>query len=181
MNTRTFLAPVALALALQLGSTLLHAAPADDARQILTASGVKGGIVVHLGVGDGTLTAALRANNSYQVQGLDTDAAKVAAARNTITAAGSYGPVSVTQLEGTLLPYVDNTVNLLVAEQLGGVPMAEVMRALVPNGVAMVKQGNEWKKSVKSKDARLDEWTHYFYDAKGNTASKDSVVGPPER
>ena len=181
MNTRTFLAPVALALALHLGSTLLHAAPADDARQILTASGVKGGIVVHLGVGDGTLTAALRANNSYQVQGLDTDAAKVAAARNTITAAGSYGPVSVTQLEGTLLPYVDNTVNLLVAEQLGGVPMAEVMRALVPNGVAMVKQGNEWKKSVKSKDARLDEWTHYFYDAKGNTASKDSVVGPPER
>lgn len=51
----------------------------------------------------------------------------------------------------------------------------------MPNGVAMVKQGNEWKKSVKSKDARLDEWTHYFYDAKGNTASKDSVVGPPER
>ena len=181
MNTRTFLAPVALALALQLGSTLLHAAPADDARQILTASGVKGGIVVHLGVGDGTLTAALRANNSYQVQGLDTDAAKVAAARATISAAGGYGPVSVTQLEGTLLPYVDNTVNLLVAEQLGGVPMAEVMRVLVPNGVAMVKQGNEWKKSVKSKDARLDEWTHYFYDAKGNTASKDSVVGPPER
>lgn len=181
MNTRTLLAPVAIALALQLGSTLLHSAPADDARQLLNVSGVKGGIVVHLGVGDGKLTVALRANNSYQVQGLDTDPAKVAAARAALTATGGYGPVSITQLEGTLLPYVDNTVNLLVAERLGGVPMVEVMRVLVPNGVAMVKQGGEWKKSVKPKDGRLDEWTHYFYDAKGNTASKDSIVGPPER
>ena len=169
------------ALALLLATTALSATPADDARQILAASGVKGGIVVHLGMGDGQLTAALRANNRYQVQGLDPDAAKVTAARNAIAATGSYGPVSVNHLDGPLLPYVDNTVNLLVAEQLGGVPMAEVMRVLVPNGVAMVRQGGDWKKSVKPKDGRLDEWTHYFYDAKGNTASKDSVVGPPER
>ncbi len=179
MNSRTYLA--ALAFALQLFPTLLTAAPADDARQILQTSGVKGGIIVQLGVRDAALTAALRASKSFQVQGLDTDAARVSTARTALAATGDYGPVSVNQLVGPLLPYVDNTVNLLVAESLGNVTMAEVLRVLVPNGVAMVRQGGDWKKTVKTKDTRLDEWTHYFYNAKGNAASHDSIVGPPER
>ena len=36
-------------------------AEADAARQILQATGVRGGLIVHLGCGDGKLTAALRA------------------------------------------------------------------------------------------------------------------------
>ena len=40
---------------------------AEDARAILDASGVKGGLVVHLGCGDGTLTAALGDSKSYTV------------------------------------------------------------------------------------------------------------------
>ena len=91
MNTRTFLSPVAVALALQLVSALLSAAPADDARQILATSGVKGGIVVQLGLGDAALTSALRANASYQVVALDADAKKVTAARGAIFAQGKYG------------------------------------------------------------------------------------------
>ena len=50
-----------------------------------------------------------------------------------------YGEVSVVQFSGEQLPYVDNLVNLLVAEDLGDVSMDEVLRVLVPNGVAMVK------------------------------------------
>ena len=42
---------------------------------ILEASGVKGGLVVHLSCGDGRLTAELRPNDRYQVHGLDRDAA----------------------------------------------------------------------------------------------------------
>ena len=37
-----------------------QADPAEEARQILAATGVKGGLVVHIGCGDGRLTAALR-------------------------------------------------------------------------------------------------------------------------
>ena len=38
--------------------------PADErARHILEATGVKGGLIVHLGCGDGRLTAALRASD----------------------------------------------------------------------------------------------------------------------
>ncbi|MGD8499911.1 MAG: hypothetical protein PVJ86_04645, partial [Phycisphaerales bacterium] len=51
---------------------------AGSAREMLEASGVKGGLVVHLGCGGGSLTAALRANDSYLVNGLDTNPEKVA-------------------------------------------------------------------------------------------------------
>ena len=44
------------------------------AEQILEASGIQGGLVVHLGCGDGKLTAALRAGDSFLVHGLDADA-----------------------------------------------------------------------------------------------------------
>ena len=152
-----------------------------EAGQILQASGVKGGIVVQLGSGDGKFTTALRANDSYHVQGLDTDAKKVAAAREAISATGKYGPVAVDKFDGKVLPYIDNLINLVVAEDLGGVSMDEVNRVLVPNGVAMVKKGGQWVKSVKPKSPKLDDWTHYYYDAKGNTVSKDEQVGPPER
>ncbi len=161
--------------------TTVQASPEADARAILDKSGVKGGVVVQLGVGDGSLTAALRANDHYQVQGLDTDAAVVAKSREAIFARGAYGPVSVDQYDGKLLPYIDNFVNLIVAENLGGVSMDEVQRVLVPNGVALVKQGADWQKTVKAKSGTLDEWTHYYYDAKGNAVSKDKQVGPPKR
>jgi outer membrane protein assembly factor BamB len=173
-----FGALMALALSLQPG---LSAAPADDAKAILQQSGVKGGIIIHLGVGDGKLTGALRATDSFQVQGLDTDAAKVAQARAAIAATGNYGPVAVEKFDGKALPYIDNFANLVVAEELGGVSMDEVNRVLVPNGVAMTKRNGQWVKSVKPRSPKLDDWTHYYYDAKGNTVSKDELVGPPER
>ncbi|MHC4543909.1 MAG: hypothetical protein ACYSYL_05195, partial [Planctomycetota bacterium] len=44
-----------------------------QAKQILNATGVKGGLIVHIGCGDGKLTAALRANGSYIVHGLGAD------------------------------------------------------------------------------------------------------------
>ena len=65
------------------------AAPAEqEAKTILGASGVKGGLVVHLGCGDGKATVALHANDSYLVHGLDADAANVAKARAHIEKAG---------------------------------------------------------------------------------------------
>lgn len=77
-----------LALVLAAGWALLAPASAQagagakaQARQILAATDVKGGLVIHVGCGDGALTAALRANDSYLVQGLTTDLASVAKAR----------------------------------------------------------------------------------------------------
>ena len=57
----------------------------QKAKQILEATGVKGGLVVHIGCGNGRLTAALRANDSYLVHGLDADMANVEKAREYMT------------------------------------------------------------------------------------------------
>jgi len=110
-----------------------------SAREILQLTGVQGGMVVHLGCGDGKLTAALRVNDSYVVHGLDTDPENVTRARKQIRSLGLYGPVSVEQWNGTSLPYTSNLINLFVSEQPVSVPMEEVMRVLCPNGVAYVK------------------------------------------
>ncbi len=151
----------------------------STAQQILSATGVKGGLIVHLGCGDGRLTAALRANDSFVVQGLDPDAKNVAKARQRISALGLYGSVSVDLLQGDRLPYVDNFANLIVSEEPGRVSMSEVLRALCPDGVAYIKRGRKWTKTVKPRPAEIDQWTHYLHDASGNAVAHDTVIGPP--
>lgn len=154
---------------------------ATEAARILKVTGVRGGLAVQIGCGDGNLTAALRANASWQVHGLDRDPAKVAAIRESLLAAHRYGDAAVDVLTGTSLPYIDGMVNLLISENPDGVSREEMLRVLVPQGVAYVKENGTWQKITKPKAAGLDDWTHYYYDAKGNAVSHDTVVAPPER
>ena len=44
-----------------------------EAQGILDATGIKGGIIVHVGCGDARLTTSLRAGDSVMVQGLESD------------------------------------------------------------------------------------------------------------
>jgi len=151
-----------------------------ESAAILRESGVKGGFVVHVGCGDGALTGALRAGEGYVVHGLDRDPERVKAARSALLGAGIYGPVSVDVREGDHLPYVENSVNLLVVEPGQDVAEAEVDRVLAPLGVAVLR-GEGGKTIRKAWPETLDEWTHYYYDARGNASSRDAEVGPPER
>ncbi|MHC4284968.1 MAG: class I SAM-dependent methyltransferase, partial [Planctomycetota bacterium] len=151
----------------------------QKAAQILRTTGVKGGLIVHIGYGDGNLTAALRANESYLVHGLDTDTKNIEQARKHIRSLELYGKVSVDRLTSRRLPYVDNLVNLIVSEDLGKVSTDEMMRVLCPKGVAYIKKGNKWIKTVKPWPKEIDEWTHYLHDASNNAVAHDSVVNPP--
>jgi len=151
-----------------------------EALQILNATGVKGGLVVHLGCGDGQLTAAL-AGDRHLVQGLDTEADNVARAREHIRSLGIYGKVTAREFDGRTLPYAENVVNLLAAEDLGGVPMDEVLRVLVPGGAACLKAGGRWNKTVKPWPDEIDQWSHFLHDASNNAVADDSLVGPPRR
>ena len=118
---------------------LPRAASAADAKaqaqEALEATGVKGGLIVHVGCGAGKLTAALRANDGCLVHGLGRDPANVARAREQLRVSGLYGPVALDTFDGKHLPYAENLVNLLVAQDPGQVPMDEVMRVLCPRGV----------------------------------------------
>jgi len=151
------------------------------AEQILDATGVKGGLIVHVGCGDGTLTAALRPNERYLVHGLDADAASVAKARKHIRSLGLYGNVTIDLLDGRQFPYVDDLVNLIVAEDIGRVSRDEVMRALCPGGVAYIKQEGTWTTLRKPWPKEIDEWSHFLHDASNNAVAQDTVVGPPRR
>ncbi|MHC4603670.1 MAG: outer membrane protein assembly factor BamB family protein [Planctomycetota bacterium] len=150
-----------------------------SAQEILKESGVKSGLVVHIGCRDGKLTAALRMGDCYLVHGLDTDAQSVRGAREHIRKLGIYGPVSVEEFDGKRLPYADNLANLVVAEDLGGVAKKEAMRVLAPGGVMYVKQDDRWMKTIKPRPKDTDEWTHFLHDASGNAVAHDDVVGPP--
>ncbi|MCD6304513.1 MAG: PQQ-binding-like beta-propeller repeat protein, partial [Planctomycetes bacterium] len=146
-----------------------------DGKEIIAASGVRGGLVVHVGCGDGHLTAELHAGDSFIVHGLDVSAENVARARRYILSLGLYGKVAVETFDGRHLPYVDNLVNLLVTDGPQAPPDAEIMRVLAPGGVAMVGR----RRIVKPSPADIDDWPEFFHGPDNNALADDRRVGPP--
>jgi outer membrane protein assembly factor BamB len=156
---------------------------ADDklAAQLVKQSGISGGFIVHLGMGDGQLTQALRVNQRFQVHGLDRDQNKVDTARAFIQKNKKYGAnISVDRLDEEFLPYIDNLVNLIIVSDQSGVAQDEIDRALTPNGVALVKTADGWTKRTKPVPKDIDDWTHFLHDASGNAVAHDDQVGPPK-
>jgi outer membrane protein assembly factor BamB len=110
------------------------------------------------------------------VHALDTDPAKVAAARRALSAAGKYGKISVAQFDGKLLPYIDNAINTVLVKNAAGL-RNEIDRVLLPGGTCIA----DGKKTIKPIPVDTDEWTHYLYNPGNNAVSRDKVVAPPRR
>ena len=151
----------------------------NQARQILDTAGTKGGLIVHLGCGNGRLTAALSRSGRFVVHGLDDDHDAIAEARQCISAEGVYGRTSVADWSGGRLPYVDNLVNLIVSEKPLGIDREEVLRVLAPLGVLLVRKADGWEKHVKPWPEETDQWTHFLHGPDNNAVARDRVVGPP--
>ncbi len=179
MGSKTVLSAVLLGIMSAAGVGAAEGAAARDAQAIFAATGIRSGLVVHLGCGNGRLTAALARGGRNVVHGLTADLAQVTAAREYIRAQGLYGPVSVVYWRGASLPYVDHLVNLLVVENPGRISEQEMLRILAPGGVAYLKKGTASTKLIKPARTGTDEWTHFLYDASGNALSHDRLVGPP--
>jgi len=166
-------------------ATRIEPQHAMDAKAILAGVDFNGGLVVHLGCGDGHLTAALHSGGESVVHGLDADAKNVETAREHIRSLGLYGKVSVDVFDGRHLPYVDNLVNLVVMRDAGyEIRDEEIQRVLAPGGVALFlnRQSEiENRKWLKPWPVDIDEWTHFLHDASGNAVSTDRRVGPPRR
>jgi outer membrane protein assembly factor BamB len=141
------------------------------------ASGSNAGLIVHLHCGDGSKLLDSAAEEGCLVHGLDVDRKNIATARENLRAQGVYGKVSVDTFDGVHLPYADNLVNAIVADELGNVTEKEAMRALAPGG-ALIVAGNPTK---KPRPEEIDDWTHYLHDASNNAVAQDTVVAPPER
>jgi hypothetical protein len=153
---------------------LISAPVFGGAVDLAKSSGVQGGIIVHVGCGDGAETAKLMLNQRYLVHGLDASAANVAAARKTIMAAGLYGKISVCTFDGKTLPYTNDLINLVI-DSTGTVARAELMRVLVPGGVAFI----DGEKLVKPRSADIGEWNHFLHGADNNAVTADKQVDIP--
>lgn len=178
----------------------------DAARDLLDASGVRGGLAVFVGVGgvgtEGAPVAdwaeALGRREGFTVHAMDADPAVVDRWRARSADPEFVGRMSADAIGGADLPHIDNLVNLLVvADASPRIPVAEMLRALAPLGVAMIRgepardageggrsvteiQGTPWTRIVKPWPAAIDEWTHYLHDASNNPVAQDSVIGPPK-
>lgn len=148
---------IAIALLPMLG--FLHSVAARDVEEILQQTGTTGGFTVHVGCGDGKLTAALKPNEAIIVHGLDTDGEKVKEAQAYLNTCNLGGTLTVAQFDGSHLPYVHNMVNLLVCARQYGLTKDEILRVLRPGGVAITPNGSVSKPWPDT----YDEWTHYVY------------------
>jgi len=166
------------------------------AEKILDKTGVRGGLVVHVGCGDGRLTVGLRPNDRYVVHGLDTNAENVERARRHIRSTRQYGPVSVRQWDGQRLPYADNLANLVVVQCVLPNAAAEILRVLAPGGVAVVDAdvAKDWLPAIryatspvghgfvqftKPYPSAIDQWTHYLHGPDNNAVAQDTRIAPP--
>ncbi len=149
---------------------------AVPAESVLERVGAQRGLIVHVGCGEGELLAGLGAGDGRLVHGLDSDPRKVALARKRLLSKGLYGKVSVDLFDGTKLPYAENLVNVVIVDRPGiKVSRSEILRVLVPNGVALVNG----KRIVKPIPDNIDEWSHFDHGPGNNPVAADTVVGPP--
>lgn len=139
----------------------------------------RAGLVIQIGGADAARAIAWRGDGRCLVAVLDTDEGRVLEARAGIRARGLYGPITVECWNASHLPYGDCLANRVIAEELGGIPISEVMRVLAPGGVARICREGRWEEKVKPRPPDTDEWTHSYYDASGNAVSRDRAVGPP--
>jgi outer membrane protein assembly factor BamB len=179
MNRKSFLS-AAFILLFAVCSNLWAQTPEQLAQDILNATGVKGGLVVHYGCGGGQLTAALADSNAFVVHGLDASVTNIDQARGYIKSLGLYGQVTAEVWSASSLPFAEGSVNLFVTEDQGSLLTSEITRILAPGGIAYIHNGSSWDMTTKPRPAEIDDWKHYLYDSSGNAVSKDTVVGVPK-
>jgi len=169
-------------------ATLVFPLPlsAGIGNELVELSGVQGGLVVVLN--NEQITSEIRVNDRYLVQGLFRDEQSRRSARETIQSKGLYGPVTVRSWAGDELPYLDNMVNLIIAEDHASTSLKEIFRVLAPYGVLLSKEEIKikdsisvggWHKAVKPWPDGIDEWTHWMHAPDNNAVSRDTYKEIP--
>ncbi len=150
---------------------------ADTASDLLEEAKFMGGVILHIGSDDGSLTNSLHQSENSLVYGLEKSAEKIELARKQTYQEGLSGKVTYSQWEGEHLPFAQNFINLVVCE--AEVDQSEIMRVLAPYGTALIKNGDSWDSLTKEFPSTMDHWPQYFYSPTGNAVSKDKMVKPP--
>ncbi len=161
-------------------SLLAHAQERRSATAaILEMHGNRGGFAVYVGQEAERIVSGLSRKENYSVHALCTDENGVGGARALLKKAGLYGRSSAEYWPGGELPYIENLVSLLILDKEDLVDREEILRVLSPNGLALVRNGEEWKEIRKPANPETDTWPQYFYGPENNPVSKDKLVAPP--
>jgi outer membrane protein assembly factor BamB len=113
---------------------------------LIRSSGASGGVCVVLGCNDSDLAASVGKRGAFVVHALYPEWQLVDHARKAVRARGAYGRVSANLQRSSRLPYAENLVNVLVAEDFPklrarGLAIEEVLRVLCPLGAAFFGSG----------------------------------------
>ncbi|MCH2209051.1 MAG: PQQ-binding-like beta-propeller repeat protein [Lentisphaerales bacterium] len=155
----------------------LFGAHADTANELLKKADFSGGVILHIGSGNGELSNDLYQSENTLVYGLEKSAEKVQNARAKAYEEGISGKVTYSQWNSEFLPFAQNFINTIICEE--EVDDKEIMRVLATYGTALIKSENKWKKLSKEYPSSMDDWPQYFYSPTGNAVSKDKMVKPP--
>ena len=145
--------------------------------KVVESSRLKNGIILLVNAESDVYEEA--AVSGLTVRGLESDAQKVDAMRKGYLERGLYGKLSVARFYGSILPCIDNLVNIILVGS-EGLAEDEVMRVLVPGGTALMRSGSGWQRRVKPWPKEMGEWNQYLCNADNNGVAQDSA-GPPER
>ena len=145
--------------------------------------GMRGVVGVIAAEGKAELPLAIAKNKKLVVHCITAESAD--AIRNAADKAGLGGLVIAESLPVVALPYRDNLLNALVVEdwavaQKQGLTQTEALRVVAPGGTLCLGSGKGWELITKKRPAGMDEWTHNYRDAGGNSAmSEDKLVTWP--
>jgi len=163
---------------------LVAHASAMSGAQMLAQSDLPGGLVIHLGCGDGSLTTELTDGSRFVVHGLTTDAGKVSSVRSAIAQKNLRGIVTVEQAYRLdPLPYADNLANILVVDfdELGNSAPREdeIRRVCAPFGTIFRKKGGSWTHENLPLTPGMDDWGQVHHGPDRTDVSSDQFAGPP--
>jgi len=114
--------------------------PDEQAETVRRVAGTKEGLVVHLGCGDGMVTAALAEQGFRNLQALDADRDAVEKTRTLLHDRDQAAQVKVRKLDGQRLPYNKGVVSLMVVHNAHLTNPEEIMRVLEEGGTMLVKK-----------------------------------------
>lgn len=159
---------------------------AQDIATLRKATRFTGGLVVHVGAGEGDPELALVAEGKALVQTLVADHAQCDRLRAAIAQRKIDGlATAVVCRDFTRLPYGDQMVNLLIVDldalKDRAPAEAEILRVLAPGGSANLRRAGRWTTILKPRPSALDDWGHFDHGPDGNGVSSDQQVRQPEQ
>lgn len=153
------------------------------AEEILKKTGITEGFAVDLGCGDGRLSLELARLSKLRIYAVESDPAKVAAARRRLDAAGLYGiRVTVHQADPAAPPYPAYFANLIVSARSLAAdnrfvvtePIKQMQRPY--GGVLCTGKPGAMAVNIRGPLAGAADWTHQNCNPANTLCSPDRLI-----